>query len=185
MVISAMLACLVQMARKPDAIPAVVGVDTAAARETLTTLKELGESTKPTSWTVNSQAINQYLESSIDMVQSPDALPGVRARFQRTFIRLRKDSFDLYIDQKFLGVNIYFLVNLKPERSGAGLGLKVTGGGIGRLPIHPALTPTFLRLFEPVISGLSQPLKILKTARAVTITPEDATLQWAGTGNTP
>ncbi|MEI8311137.1 MAG: zinc ribbon domain-containing protein, partial [Verrucomicrobiota bacterium] len=67
MVVSATLACLIQMVREPDSIPAAVGIDTAAAHETFSTLKELGASPKPISWTVNAKAINQYLESTIEM----------------------------------------------------------------------------------------------------------------------
>ncbi|MEI6493167.1 MAG: hypothetical protein WCO94_11515 [Verrucomicrobiota bacterium] len=185
MVVSAMLACLIQMARKPDNIPAAVGVDTSAAHETQATLKDLGASSKATSWTVNSKAINQYLESSIEMTSADAGVSAISARFQRAFVNLHKGSFTLYVDQKFLGVNLYFILDLEPEKSGAGLGAKPTGGGIGRLPVHPVLMPAFLKLFEPVLAGLSQPLKILRTANSVTITPEDATFQWPGTGKTP
>lgn len=179
-----MLACLIQMVRKPDGVPPVLGVDPSAARETLTTLQKLGESPKPVSWIVNSKAINQYLESSIQMEAADPSVSGISAKFQRAFIVLHKGGCALFIDQVFLGANLYYMVNLEPEKSPSGLELKPTGGGIGRLPVHPALMPVFLRLFEPVRLGLSQSLKILRGANSVTITPEDATLQWPGTGNT-
>ena len=179
-----MLACLIQMAREPDNIPAAVGVDTPAAHETFSTLKDLVGSSKPVSWTVNSKAINQFLESSIEMRASETGLSALSARFQRAFVTLHKGNFSFYVDQKFLGANLYFFLNLEVEKSGAGTGVRPTGGGIGRLPVHPALIPVFLRLFEPAIAGLSKPLEFLKKAKSVTITPDDATLQWAGTGKT-
>ena len=184
-VVSATLACLIQMVREPDNIPAAVGVDTAAAHETFSTLKELGASSKPISWTVNAKAINQYLESTIEMKPGEPGISSMSARFQRAFVKLHKGSLTLYIDQKFIGADLYFFLNLEPEKAGPGVGVRPTGGGIGRLPVHPLLVPAFLRLFAPVISGVSQPLEFLKKAKSVTITPDDATLQWPGTGTTP
>ena len=184
-VISATLACVIQMVREPDNIPAVVGVDTSAAHETFSTLKVLVASPRPLSWTVNSKAINQYLESTVEMKLGDAGLPALSARFQRAFVKLNKGSFSLYIDQKFLGSHLYFVLALEPETTKSGLGVRTAGGGIGRMPVHPALMPVFLRLFQPTIAGLSQPLELLKKAKSVTITPDDATLQWPGTGNKP
>ncbi|MCK9588698.1 MAG: hypothetical protein M0Q93_04940 [Terrimicrobiaceae bacterium] len=181
-VVSATLACVIQMVRPPDDIPDVVGIDTAAAQETFTTLRDLVGSTKPVSWTVNGKAINQFLETTIQMKPGDAGLSAISARFQRAFVRLRSGSFALYIDQKFLDTHLYFGLELEPGVAGSGLEVTPTGGAIGRLPIHPALTPVFLRLFGPTITGLAQPLELLKTAKSVTITPNDATLQWPGTG---
>ena len=184
-VISATLACLVQMVREPDAIPAVVGVDKAAAHETFSTLKGLCSSRTPSSWIVNSKAINQFLESTIEMKPVEGGLPAMGARFQRAFVKLNKGSFAFCIDQQFFGADLYFSLDLDPQITGAGLDVKPAGGSIGRMPVHPALMPVFLRLFEPAIAGLFQPLEFLRKANSVTITPDDATLKWPGTGKTP
>jgi hypothetical protein len=104
------------------------------------------------------------------------------ASFQRAFVRLHRGNFSLSIDQKFLGANLYFVLEFEPVVTGAGLDARPTGGAIGRMPVHPALLPVFLRLFEPTITGLSQPLECIQKVKSVTITPDDATLQWPGTG---
>lgn len=184
-VVSAMLASLIQMVREPDNIPAPVGTDTSAAHETFSTLKDLGSSPKAISWTINSKAINQFLESTIEMKPSDAGNSALSARFQRAFVKLNKGSFVLCVDQKFFGTHLYILLDVKPESTATGLGAKPAGGAIGRMPIHPVLMPVFLRLFEPTITGLSQPLELLKKAKSVTITPDDATLQWPGTGKKP
>ena len=184
-VISATLACVIQMVRAPDNIPDAVGIDTSAAHETFSTLKELVISTKPISWTINSKAINQFIESTVEMKSSDAGSPALSARFQRAFVKLSKGSFSLFIDQKFLGTHLYFVLALEPDSTKSGLEARATGGAIGRMPVHPVLMPAFLRLFQPTIAGLSQPLELLKKAKAVTITPDDATLQWPGTGNKP
>jgi len=180
--VAAVLACLIQMAREPDRIPQVIGIDTAAANETFATLRELTSSAKPSSWTVNSKAVNQFLETTIQMKPSGSAQSLLNAEFQRAFIRLNSGNFDLGIDQKFLGQHLYLILNILPESTESGLGATLTGGSIGRLPVHPSLFPVFLWFFEPTITGLSQPLELLKKVKSVTVTPEDATLKWPGTG---
>ena len=182
--ISATLACVIQMVRAPDNIPDVLGIDRAAAHETFSTLKELVASPKPISWTVNGKAINQFLESTIEMKPVEASMSVMSARFQRAFVKLDKGSFALCIDQKFFDAHLYFVLDLEPQGTGAGLGVKTIGGAIGRMPLHPALMPVFLRLFEPTVAGLYQPLGFLKKAKSATITPEAATIQWPGTGNT-
>lgn len=182
-VVSLTLAALIQMVRPPDNIPSPVGINTSAAHETLSTLTELVASPRAISWTVNSKAINQFLETTIEMKPADSGVSNLSARFQRAFVKLRKGSFALCIDQKFMNTNLYFLLEIQPVVTSAGLDAKPVGGAIGRLPVHPALLPVFLRLFEPTITGLSQPLGLLKKAKSVTITPDDATLQWPGTGN--
>ncbi len=181
-VVSATIACVIQMVRAPDNIPPAVGIDTAATHETFTTLKDLVGSPKPISWTVNSKAINQFLETTIEMKPANPGISGMSAIFQRAFVNLHHGNFSLSIDQKFLGTNLYFVMEFEPVVTGSGLSARPTGGAIGRMPVHPALLPVFLRLFEPTITGLSQPLECIKKAKSVTITPDDATLQWPGTG---
>ena len=181
-VVSATLACMIQMVRPPDNVPPAVGIDKAATHETFTTLQDLAASPKPISWTVNSKAINQFLETTIEMKPSDAGFSGMSASFQRAFVKLHRGNFCLAIEQKFLGTSLYFALDLEPVSTGSGLDARPTGGAIGRLPVHPALIPVFLRLFQPAITGMSQPLGLLKNAKSVTITPDDATLQWPGTG---
>ena len=181
-IVSATLACVIQMVRQPDEIPPAVGGKTSAAHETFSTLKNLVSSPVPIGWTVNTKAINQFLESTIEMQPAEPGLSTLSAKFQRAIVKLHKGNFSFFVDQKFLGADLYFGLNLEPVNSGAGLGVKATGGSIGRLPVHPALLPFFVRLFQPVIAGLVQPLDLLKQAKSVTITPDDATLKWPGTG---
>lgn len=182
-VVSATLATVIQMVRSPDNIPSPVGINTSAAHETFSTLEDLAASPKAISWTLNSKAINQFLETTIEMKPGSSGNSNLSARFQRAFVILRKGSLALCVDQKFMNANLYFLLEVEPVITDSGLGAKPVGGAIGRMPVHPVLLPVFLRLFEPTISGLAQPLNLLRKAKSVAITPDDATLQWSGTGN--
>lgn len=181
-VFSALLACLVQMCREPDGVPAPVGLDSAAASGSLSILKGLATAPTPSTWAISSRSANQFLETFIEMKPSGDGSRGLGAEFERAFVVLRSGSLALGIEEKFLGRNLYLLLNIQPQASGAGMEARFTGGSIGRLPVHPALVPFFIRIFQPTLEGLSQPVELLKRANEVTITPEDATLQWSGTG---
>lgn len=178
-----MLAAVIQMVRSPDHIPAPVGINTSASHETFSTLEGLVESAKPASWTINSKAINQYLETTIEMKPVGFGDSSLRAQFQRAFLILRKGSLALCVEQKFLNTPFYFLLEIEPVSTESGLDAKPVGGAIGRLPIHPILLPSFHRFFQPTIAGLAQPLELLKKAKSAAITPDDATLQWPGTEN--
>jgi hypothetical protein len=178
--LGALLAALIQMAREPDRIPPAVGADSAASKATFATLSELASSPTAASWTVNGKAINQFLETTIQM--KPAAGGALTPSFQRAFISLRAGDFSLGIEQLFLGRHLYFVLDAVPTLTAGHLGAKATGGAIGRLPVHPLLVPLFLRLFEPTLGGLSQPAGFLTQAKSVTLTPDDATLEWPGTG---
>jgi len=60
--LAAVLAAVIQMGREPDKIPQPVGKNAASARETQSTLREMAASTKPISWLVNQQALNEFFE---------------------------------------------------------------------------------------------------------------------------
>ncbi|MEI6033803.1 MAG: zinc ribbon domain-containing protein [Verrucomicrobiae bacterium] len=177
--LGAILAGLIQMAREPDRIPPRASANATAAKEAMVTLRELCASAKPASWTINQNAVNEFLATTIQMEASGGA--GSRgAQFQRAFIRFDAGRLDLGVEQQVLGRSLYFLLSVMPEPSGQGLGAKVVGGAIGRLPMPPLLLPVFMRIFQPTITGLAQPLGLLRQAKSVTIKPEDVTLQWAG-----
>jgi len=184
-VLAAILAAVVQIVRAPDGIPPVAEPNVAATVETLSSLKRMGESELPISWTLNEKSVNEYLASTIRM--APEAIPsyGLGAEFQRAFVILVPGRVNLGIEQKFLTCSVYFLLEFEPQKSDAGLEAAVTGGALGRLSIPAALLPAFRRLFDPTLSALSPPLDAIRRADAVTIQSGDIKLQWAGTASSP
>lgn len=179
---AAFLAALIQMVREPDSIPSRAGESGSAAQDVYETLRSLASSTHPGSWTVNQSAINSFLETTIKAASPDSAESMVGAKFQRAFVRLGDGRADFGLEQNFFTRNIYLLLKFQPEPSPKGLGVKVTGGAVGRLPVPDVLLPVFLRLFQPAISGLDQPIAPIRRAQTATITPGDVTLQWAGSG---
>ncbi|MEI6279151.1 MAG: hypothetical protein WCQ16_07195 [Verrucomicrobiae bacterium] len=178
--LGAILAGVVQMAREPDRIPPCCAANASVAGEMLAALRELASSKRPISWTINQTAVNEFLATTIRMKPSDSTWSGPGAKFQRAFVRMDTGRLALGVEQQFLGRRLYFFLDVIPEPSPQGMGAKVVGGTIGRLPVPPVLLPAFLRLFEPTISGLSQPLALIRQAKSVTVNPVDATLQWAG-----
>lgn len=180
--LAALLAALIQMAREPDMIPPRSGESSAPAQDILPMLRDLSASTHPASWMINQKAINAFLETAVQM-KSPDSAEALLgAKFQRAFVRLGTGSADLGIEQSFFSHNVYLLLEFQPEPSPQGLGAKIIGGAIGRLPVPPVLLPYFVRLFQPTISGLDQSLDPVRRAKSASINPGDVTLQWAGAG---
>lgn len=177
-VLAAILAAVIQMARTPDHIPPPVPANSSAAKETFETLKEMAASNRPGQWTLNTSAANQYLATTIAM--KPDDGGGLKAQFQRTFVVPAPNRVTLGVEQVFLGRPIYLLLTCEPEASADGTTARLVAGSIGRLPIHPLLLPAFKRVFEPVLTGLAPALELLRQANSVTLTPEDAALEWSG-----
>ncbi|TSA29082.1 MAG: hypothetical protein D4R65_15790 [Verrucomicrobiaceae bacterium] len=180
--LAALLAALIQMVREPDNIPPRSGENGSAAQDVYETLRGLASSPHPGSWTVNQNAINSFLETTIKAAAPDSAESMIGAKFQRAFVRLGDGCADLGIEQNFLTRNIYLLLEFQPEPSTGGLGAKMTGGAIGRLPVPNSLLPVFSRLFHSTISGLGQPLAPIRQARTAAITPQDVKLQWDGSG---
>jgi len=179
--LGAILAGMIQMAREPDRIPPRSSANAGAADETLDTLHALNSSMRPVSWTINQNAANEFLATTIQMESPTGGNNGLRATFQRAFVRLDTGRLTLGVEQQFLSRSFYFLLDAVPEPLPQGMGTKVVGGAIGRLPVPPVLLPVFMRFFQPTVAGLAQPLGLIRRAKSVTVKPEDVTLQWAGT----
>jgi hypothetical protein len=178
--LGAILAGMIEMVREPDRIPPRSSANAGAASETLDTLHALNSSTRPVSWTINQNAANEFLATTIEMESTDGGNNGLRATFQRAFVRLDTGRLTLGVEQQFLTRSFYFLLDAVPEPLPQGMGAKVVGGAIGRLPVPPVLLPVFMRFFQPTVAGLAQPLGLIRQAKSVTIKPEDVTLQWAG-----
>jgi hypothetical protein len=65
-----------------------------------------------------------------------------------------------------------------PESSGGKSSLKVTGGGVGRMPLHPRLLPLLQGIMRPVTSSTSEAAAILETADEIVFTPSMVRLNW-------
>jgi len=182
LVTGAILAAIVQMARRPDHIPPMMTPDARRSNVTFDAMRAGASGANPSSWVLNQAAINEYLATTIQM-KSAESPSIFRAEYVRTFVTLDEGAFNLVIQQKFLGGECFFLLHGVPEKSAAGLGAQFTGASIGRLPIHPSLLRVIDPLFRQVFIGLEQTTDELRKARDVVITPSEVTFQWPGAGS--
>lgn len=177
-----LLACLFQITRKPDNVLPATAPDSAVATETFSTLREFASSKKPQTWIINESRINQFLASTLQGRQASDETFHLSSEFQRAFVLFNQGNFGFCIEEKFLEHSFYFQLRVQPLTSENALNAEFIGGNLGRLPIHPSLIKVVLPIFQPTLTALAEILELLHTAKSATITPQDATLNWAASG---
>lgn len=177
--LGALLACLVQMSRSPDRIPAAVAPNPAAAQKTFSTMQACATSRDRSSWTVNEAAINEFLVTTIQMAPG-DGTSNLRAEFRRAFLVLGDGQADYCIEQRLFGKSFYFALRFRPESGAGGMSAKINGAAIGRLPFGPHLAPLLLPFFRASLDGLAQATELLGKADKVAISPTDVSIQWPG-----
>jgi hypothetical protein len=102
----------------------------------------------------------------------------LRANFSRAFVNIRSGELDFLVEQIFYGWPIYMRLTTVPDTSGGRLSLRVTGGGIGRMPLNDRLVPLLERALRPVIASTSQAAAVLETVDGVFLSPSLAKLSW-------
>ncbi len=174
---AALLAVLIQMVRRPDGIPPAQPANEVQAGQLLHNVQVLSGSNYARSMDISQAQINNYLAASI--VPDPAAGHSVfRADFSRALVVIKSGALVFFVEQRLYGRPIYMYLDTVPEGSAGKLGLRVTGGGIGRMPLHPRLMPLLEMIMRPVISSTSEPASVLETADEIVLTPGMARLSW-------
>ena len=176
-ILAALLAVLIQMARQPDGIPPAQPANEAQAGQLLQALQTFAASTYARAIDVTQAEANNYLASSI--VPDP-AVTGnpLRADFSRVFVMIKSGELDFFVEQRFHGWPIYMYLTTVPETSGGKLSLRVTGGGVGRMPLSMRLIPLLEGVLRPVIASISEAAAALETVDEVVFAPSVAKLSW-------
>ena len=176
-ILAALLAVAIQMARQPDGIPPAQPANEAQAGQLLQALQTFAGSTYARAIDVTQTQTNNYLASSI--VPDPAATgKSFRAEFSRAFVIIKSGELDFFVEQRFHGWPIYMYLTAVPESSGGKLSLRVTGGGVGRMPLSMRLVPLFEGVLRPVIASTSEAATVLETVDEVVLTPSVAKLSW-------
>lgn len=177
--LAAGLAAIIQIARVPDGVPATQSANPAATSERMETLQAGASATQPSLWVVNEDAANEAIATIIQMKPDVSGSP-VNARFVRAAVSFDAGFFELFIQQKFLGRDLYLKLRGVVRPSGNGCTVEWVGGAAGRLPLAPALLQVYARLFEQVFLGLDQATGLLSRAGDIRFEPGKATVQWLG-----
>jgi len=176
-ILAALLAVVIQMARQPDGIPPAQPANEVQAGQLLQALQTFSGSTYARTMDVSQAQANNYLASSI----VPDTATNgklFRADFSRAFVVIKSGELEFFVEQRFYGWPIYMCLTTAPATSGGKLSLRVTGGGVGRMPLNTRLIPLLEGIMRPVVSSTSEAATVLETADEVVFTPSVAKLSW-------
>jgi hypothetical protein len=176
-ILGALLAVVIQMARQPGGIPPAQPANEAQAGQLLQALQTFAGSTYARTIDVTQAEANNYLASSI--VPDPASTgKSLRADFSRAFVMIKSGELDFFVEQRFHGWPIYMYLTTVPETAGGKLSLRVTGGGVGRMPLNMRLIPLLEGVLRPVIASTSEAAAVLETVDEVVFAPSLAKLSW-------
>ena len=186
-IISALLASIVQMARKPDGIPDAKPGNAAQAGKLFQGIKAFSATIYPRALDLTQDQANNYLSTHIvpDLAaQSGSIFSG---QFERAFVVMGNGDAQFFVEQRFRGWPVFLSLTFVPEAgadevSGAKtVTMRVTGGGIGRMRLNVHLLSYLQQNLESVIASLSDAADLLRKASNVTFVPGVAKLSWSGT----
>lgn len=178
-VISAILAALVQILRAPDGIPAPRPANEPQAAQLLSLVKTFASSGAARTLDIPEAQANNFLQCQVVPADSSEKALW-KAQFKRAFVVYGENQFRLAVEQEVLGRPVFMYLDYIPASSAQGTSANVIGGGLGRLPVHPGLLPFFQGYFSTVIDALGDVLGTLSKASSVQITPDAARLSWGG-----
>jgi len=175
--LAAILAAFIQMARQPDDVPPAQPANEVQAGHLLHTVQVLSGSNYARTVEISQAQANNYLAASI--VPDPATSNSIfRADFSRAFVVIRSGELKFFVEQRFFGWPIYMYLITVPEPAGGKARLRVTGGGIGRMPITPRLMPLLEGIMRPVIASTSEAVTVLESADEILFAPSTAKLSW-------
>jgi zinc ribbon protein len=175
-ILAAILAALIQMARQPDDVPPPQAANEVQAGQLLHTVQVLSGSNYARTIDISQAQANNYLAASI--VPDPTSNSIFRADFSRAFVVIRSGELKFFAEQRLFGWPIYMYLITAPEPTGGKASLRVTGGGIGRMPITPRVMPLLEGIMRPVIASTSEAVTVLESADEILFTPSMAKLSW-------
>lgn len=177
-IIAALFAVVIQMAREPNNVPPVQPANDLQAGQLMHAVQVLSGSNYARTMDISQDQANNYLASSIVPDPANTGISIFRADFSRAFVVIKSGEMDFLVEQRLYGRPIYMYLTAVPESSGGKSSLKVTGGGVGRMPLHPRLLPLLQGIMRPVTSSTSEAAAILETADEIVFTPSMARLNW-------
>lgn len=149
------------------------------SRKIQAVISEAAQNPFPRVVTVRPNNVNTVLAASLIAGEGGGIINDL-VKFKRVFVRFKNGGFDLVKEQTYGPLPVY--LGLEFKQQGNGTNMEISGGFIGRLPIHPLIAARMAPLFKVVAEGFSSQIGVLKTARSVRITPESADLDFPGKG---
>lgn len=176
-ILGAALAAIIQMFRPPDGLPPAVAANEAQASQVHQMAESYADSPIPRVLQVTTPQVNNFLAARVVSGDTPDQ-PAYRPKFVRAFVVPGNGDFRFFIEERLGNWPIEIYLIQYPVASGGAVSFETTGGGIGRLPIHPSLLSVVTRLVDPVLASVSEALASVSNLSGVTITPAGAAISW-------
>ena len=176
-ILGATLAAIIQMGRRPNGLPPAKPGNEATAGQLLQVLQTFSESPYVRTCDVTQDQANNYLAATVLPSEAPSQM-SLQAQFRRAFVVLGQGDLRFVVEQSFLGLPVFLHLVAFPQAAGEGTTMEVTGGGIGRMPLHPKILPWLRNSLQPVVGSTSAATNVLRKARAVAISPGSARLSW-------
>jgi hypothetical protein len=127
--------------------------------------------------TTSQDLINDYL-SSKQILDSRTVFMVLKAEVQRLFVILDEEFFTFGLEFSLAGKPLVITTNYEVTGSPGALSLKILGGSIGRLPLHPIIFERVFKWYEPAAEALYNQLQILSEAESIVISPGTAKATW-------
>ena len=159
LLISAVLAFVIQLARPPEGLPTVTreqSLDAPMIIDDLQTSVEAGGS-KRASYTA--QQVNQFLGYSIK--GKADSVLGIPVKFERAFVQMEEGRVRVYMEQSIFGYSLFANGLYAVEIRDGKLVSKCQGGGIGRVNLPSATGPVLDGILSPLWKATSRDQKLL------------------------
>jgi len=173
------IACLVQMLRAPDGVVAAKAPLEASASLLAADIQAARDNPYPRALTITADQANNFLAARLaPALAGPMGWPPVS--FSRAFVVPADGRLTLAVQQAFMGLPVFLQVTVEPVAGDGGIGARLVGGRIGRLPLPTALLPQFEKSFSPTLGALATPMEWFRSASSVEISPAGAVVNWPG-----
>ncbi|MEY3481854.1 MAG: hypothetical protein RIQ71_2629 [Verrucomicrobiota bacterium] len=165
----------------PRHLPAPVQGDESLAKRLSGLVRDSGASSSARSFSVPATDLHRWL---VALVKFPEPDSEFRPKPRRVYCEQGDGFVRIGIEASLLDkLDVYFEGDYAPVPDGSGSTMKPLRYSIGRLPLPVALGWPVERQFDGLREALATPLAQLAKASYIGVSPEAATLRWAGTGS--
>ena len=168
MLLSLLTVTLIQIARKPDGVPAQLKKeDLLDIPPVRISLENLMQAPGPKRLALKEDEINAYLQNVLK-AKTTGAV-GIEVKFGRAFVKLYEGEIRITTQPSIYDYPLYGTVYYHLTVKNNAIQATCTGGNFGRLPIHPSLMKYLDVAFKQVWTALAKEKKLLDHAQAVDV----------------
>lgn len=160
-------AAAIQMLLPPEVAPKSKGF--ALFAQISMDMEEAARTHSPAQLRYSEEQVNSYLGTTLKNKQS--TLNGIM-QFDRAFVKLDEKSCKLTVARSLYGVPFYSSGTFRVALENHNVVSETVAGGIGRMPIHPALMKYCGFLFNDVAAALDRERKSLAKLSGIEFHPQ-------------